>query len=156
MELTTTTQKEHLINFLDAFETDPCSDIIQLKEDKKNIYQDFVWELHQEESPNNWRYNTIFYLLDSIVNQYDFETIEDNIHEIVESQVDIYNYNLASWLSDDITRGYQKELRELNINECNMNVFDIIKLTQYEIIFDMLTMILNKNYSELFQEDNNN
>ena len=35
MELTTTTKKEHLINFLDAFETDPCSDIIQLKEDKK-------------------------------------------------------------------------------------------------------------------------
>ena len=156
MELTTTTKKEYLINFLDAFETAPCSDIIQLKEDKKNIYQDFIWELHQEESPNNWRYNIIFYLLDSVVNQYDFETIEDNIYEIVESQVDIYNYNLASWLSDDITRGYQKELRELNINECNMNVFDIIKLTQYEIIFDMLTMILNKNYSELFQEDNNN
>ncbi len=60
MELTTTTQKEHLINFLDAFETDPCSDIIQLKEEKKNIYQSFIYELHQEESPNNWRYNTIF------------------------------------------------------------------------------------------------
>ena len=75
MELTAT-KKEHLINFLDAFETDPCSDIIQLKEDKKNIYQNFIWELHQEESPNNWRYNTIFYLLDSVVNQYDFETIE--------------------------------------------------------------------------------
>ena len=37
-----------------------------------------------------------------------------------------------------------------------MNVFDIIRFIQYEIIFDMLTMILNKDYSELFQEDNNN
>ena len=151
MELTTTTQKEHLINFLDAFETDPCSDIIQLKEDKKNIYQSFIWELHQEESPNNWRYNTIFYLLDSVVNQYDFETIEDNIHEIVESQVDIYNYNLATWLSDDISRG----CIDLHIDiEGNKNVFDYIRAMQYEIIFDMLTMILNKDYSELFQEDN--
>ena len=35
-----------------------------------------------------------------------------------------------------------------------MNVFDIIRFIQYEIIFDMLTMILNKDYSELFQEDN--
>ena len=153
MELTTTTQKEHLINFLDAFETDPCSDIIQLKEDKKNIYQSFIYELHQEESPNNWRYNTIFYLLDSIVNQYDFETIEDNIHEIVESQVDIYNHNLATWLADDVLRGY-KELDYVN-KLSYQSVFDIIKLIQFEIIQDMLTMILNKNYSELFQEDNN-
>ena len=52
MELTTTTKKEHLINFLDAFETDPCSDIIQLKEDKKNIYQDF----------ENFRYFAKLYL----------------------------------------------------------------------------------------------
>lgn len=153
MELTTTTKKEHLINFLDAFETDPCSDIIQLKEDKKNIYQSFVWELHQEESPNNWRYNTIFYLLDSIVNQYDFETIEDNIHEIVESQVDIYNHNLCIWLSDDVSRGY-KELDYVN-KFSYQSVFDIIRLIQFEIIQDMLTMILNKDYSELFQEDNN-
>ena len=152
MELTTTTQKEHLINFLDAFETDPCSDIIQLKEDKKNIYQDFIWELHQEESPNNWRYNTIFYLLDSVVNQYDFETIEDSIHEIVESQVEIYNYNLATWLADDVSRGY-KELDYVN-KLSYQSVFDIIKLIQFEIIQDMLTMILNKDYSELFQEDN--
>ena len=153
MELTTTTQKQYLINFLDAFETDPCSDIIQLKEDKKNIYQSFIYELHQEESPNNWRYNTIFYLLDSVVNQYDFETIEDNLHEIVESQVDIYNHNLAIWLADDVSRGY-KELDYVN-KLSYQSVFDIIKLIQFEIIQDMLNMILNKNYSELFQEDNN-
>jgi len=153
MKLTTTTQKEHLINFLDAFETDPCSDIIQLKEDKKNIYQDFIYELHQEESPNNWRYNTIFYLLDSIVNQYDFETIEDNINEIVESQVDIYNHNLTTWLAADLSRGY-KELDYVN-KLSYQSVFDIIRLIQFEIIQDMLTIILNKDYSELFQEDNN-
>ena len=34
------------------------------------------------------------------------------------------------------------------------SVFDIIKLIQFEIIQDMLNMILNKDYSELFQEDN--
>ena len=86
------------------------------------------------------------------VNQYDFETIEDKIHEIVESQVDIYNHNLATWLADDVSRGY-KELDYVN-KLSYQSVFDIIKLIQFEIIQDMLTMILNKDYSELFQEDN--
>ena len=87
-------------------------------------------------------------MLDSVVNQYDFETIEDNIHEIVESQVDIYNHNLATWLADDISRG----CIDLHIDiEGNKNVFDYIRAMQFEIIFDMLNMILNKDYSELFQ-----
>ena len=91
-----------------------------------------------------------FYLLDSVVNQYDFETIEDSIHEIVESQVEIYNYNLATWLADDVSRGY-KELDYVN-KLSYQSVFEIIKLIQFEIIQDMLNMILNKDYSELFQE----
>ena len=50
-------------------------------------------------------------------------------------------------------QGY-KELDYVN-KLSYQSVFDIIKLIQFEIIQDMLNMILNKDYSELFQGKNN-
>ena len=43
-------------------------------------------------------------------------------------------------------RGSFRELRELNIDNPNITVFDFIRHLQYEAIYYMGSMILNKYY----------
>lgn len=144
MELTTT-KKDSLKKFYDAFIIEP-SGHIELKEESKKDYQSFVRELHQEELPNNWRYEVITDLLQNFCNEYDTENLEDVLPEIVDSLVDIYNYDLVEWLKGNIMRGSFRELRELNIDSPNMTIFDLIRQLQYEAIYDMGSMILNEYY----------
>ena len=144
MELTTA-KKDSLRKFYDAFLIQP-SGHIELKEESKKDYQSLVRKLHQEELPNNWRYEVITDLLQNFCNEYDTENLEDVLPEIVDSLVDIYNYDLVEWLKGDIMRGSFRELRELNIDSPNMTIFDLIRQLQYESIYDMGNMILNKYY----------
>ena len=149
----TTTNKEELRKFLNAFTNDPFSNV-QLKEDQKEKYQEFVRELHDDEMPNNWRYQIIFDLLHTFVNEYTDGSREDNVitddlhdhlNEIADGLVDVYNLDRARWLSDDINRGCI-DLKNLNIDEPNMTIFDLIGQAQYEAIYSMGSQILNHHY----------
>ena len=142
--ITTTNQKEQLKKFYDAFNIEPCGHI-SLKEDQKETYQDFVRELHDDELPNNWRYEIITDLLQNFVNEYDQDDLENYLHEITDSLVDIYNSDRAKWLADDINRGCI-DLKNLNIDEPNMTIFDLIGQAQYEAIYSMGYQILNHRY----------
>ena len=136
----TTTNKEELKKFLDAFTNDPCSNV-QLKEDQKEKYQDFVEELHDDEMPNNWRYQIIFDLLHNFVNEYDQDDLEGYLHEIADSLVDVYNVDRARWLADDINRGC------IEIDTKNKtSVFELIGIAQYEAIYSMGFEILHHHY----------
>ena len=140
--ITTTNQKEQLKKFYDAFNIEPCGHI-SLKEDQKETYQDFVRELHDDELPNNWRYEIITDLLQNFVNEYDQDDLENYLHEITDSLVDVYNADLIKWVSDDISRGCQ----EINIQiEGRYNLFDVIRNAQFEAIYDMGNKILNHSY----------
>ena len=142
--ITTTNQKEQLRKFLDAFTNDPCSNV-QLKEDQKEKYQEFVRELHDDEMPNNWRYQIIFDLLHNFVNEYEQDQLEDCLSEIADSLVDVYNVDRARWLADDVSRGCI-DLKNLNIDEPNMTIFDLIGQAQHEAIYSMGYQILNHQY----------
>ena len=146
----TTTNKEELKKFLDAFIWTDCSDEIYLKEDQKEKYQDFVRELHDDEFPNHWRYKMIYLLLDQFINQYDEENLEDSLHEIADSLTDVYNNCLALWLNEFNSRGCI-DLKNLNIDEPNMTIFDLIGQAQYEAIYSMGYQILNHQYQS-FEE----
>ncbi len=136
----TTTNKEELKKFLDAFTNDPCSNV-QLKEDQKEKYQDFVRELHDDEMPNNWRYQIIFDLLHNFVNEYDQDDLEGYLHEIADSLVDVYNTDRAKWLADDINRGC------IEIDTKNKtSIFELIGIAQYEAIYSMGFEILHHHY----------
>tara|TARA_R100000664_G_C2654460_1_gene73548 strand:- start:52 stop:504 length:453 start_codon:yes stop_codon:yes gene_type:complete len=148
----TTTNKEELKKFLDAFIWTDCSDEIYLKEDQKEKYQDFVRELHDDEFPNHWRYKMIYLLLDQFVNQYDLEklylneeNLEDSLHEIADSLTDVYNNCLALWLNEFNSRGCI-DLKNLDMDEPNMTIFDLIGKAQYEAIYSMGYQILNHHY----------
>ena len=148
--ITTTNQKEQLRKFYDAFIIEP-SGHIQLKEDQKETYQDFVKELHDDELPNNWRYTIITDLLQNFVNEYEQDNLEDYLSEIADSLVDVYNIDLIEWLKGDIMRGSFLEIRELNIDQPNMTIFDLIRQMQYEVIYSMGSQILNHQY-QTFEE----
>ena len=149
----TTTNKEELKKFLDAFIWTDCSDEIYLKEDQKEKYQDFVRELHDDEFPNHWRYKMIYLLLDQFINQnvscsfgkYDEENLEDSLHEIADSLTDVYNNCLALWLNEFNSRGCI-DLKNLDMDEPNMTIFDLIGKAQYEAIYSMGYQILNHHY----------
>tara|TARA_Y100000401_G_C8186309_1_gene156507 strand:+ start:74 stop:532 length:459 start_codon:yes stop_codon:yes gene_type:complete len=139
-QMITTTNKEELKKFLDAFTNDPCSNV-QLKEDQKEKYQDFVRELHDDEMPNNWRYQIIFDLLHNFVNEYDQDDLEGYLHEIADSLVDVYNTDRAKWLADDINRGC------IEIDTKNKtSIFELIGIAQYEAIYSMGFEILHHHY----------
>ena len=140
--ITTTNQKEQLRKFYDAFNIEPCGHI-SLKEDQKEKYQSFVRGLHGDELPNNWRYTIITDLLQNFVNEYDQDDLEDYLHEITDSLVDVYISDLIKWVNDDLSRGCQ----EINIQIVGRyDLFDVIRNTQYEAIYSMGYQILNHQY----------
>ena len=147
--MVTTNQVEQLRKFYDAFIIEP-SGHIQLKEDQKETYQDFVRELHDDELPNNWRYTIITDLLQNFVNEYEQDKLEDCLSEIADSLVDVYNVDRARWLADDVSRGCIN-LKNLNIDEPNMTIFDLIGQAQHEAIYSMGYQILNHQY-QTFEE----
>ena len=117
-------------------------------ENKEEI-QRFIELLHNEESPNDWRYDIIHSLLDSLLNNYDVNN-EDEAYEhidiISDSLVNVYNYGLAKWLCEDVSRGYFDSSSEISsIYEVNHSesIYGVIMKRQYEEIYTMASKIVD-------------
>tara|TARA_R100001443_G_scaffold52423_1_gene64085 strand:- start:682 stop:1149 length:468 start_codon:yes stop_codon:yes gene_type:complete len=120
-----------------------------LKEDLENKekIQNFIMDLHNEELPNDWRYDIIHSLLDSLLNNYDVNN-EDEAYEhidiISDSLVNVYNYGLAKWLCEDVSRGYfDQSLDNSEFNNDDTSIYGIIMKRQYEEIYTMASKIIN-------------
>ena len=147
---TTTTFKENLetlYNSLEQKRREPGLGCYYcLKEDLENReeIQRFIELLHNEESPNDWRYDIIHSLLNSLLNNYDVNN-EDEAYEhidiICDSLVNVYNYGLAKWLCDDVSRGYFEDLP--SIEGSDTSIYGIIMKRQYEEIYTMASKIIN-------------
>ena len=68
--------------------------------DAEEIRQNLIYPLHDEEWPNDWRYDTIHTLLCDFVDYEDRQEIEDHIHEIVDGSVDVYKRTSEDLLLD--------------------------------------------------------
>ena len=120
----------------------------------KNEYQNleiqrFIELLHNGELPNDWRYDIIHSLLDSLLNNYDVNN-EDEAYEhidiISDSLVNVYNYGLAKWLCEDVSRGYFDSSSEISsIYEVNHSesIYGVIMKRQYEEIYTMASKIVD-------------
>ena len=122
-----------------------------LKEDLENKeeIQRFIELLHNGELPNDWRYDIIHSLLDSLLNNYDVNN-EDEAYEhidiISDSLVNVYNYGLAKWLCEDVSRGYFDSSSEISsIYEVNHSesIYGVIMKRQYEEIYTMASKIVD-------------
>jgi len=116
-----------------------------LKDDLENKeeIQRFIELLHNGELPNDWRYDIIHSLLDSLLNNYDVNN-EDEAYEhldiISDSLVNVYNYGLAKWLCDDVSRGFFEDLP--SIEGSVTSIYGIIMKRQYEEIYTMASQIV--------------
>ena len=120
-----------------------------LKDDLENKeeIQRFIELLHNDEAPNDWRYDIIHSLLDQLLNQYEVNNEDeayDNIHIISDSLVNVYNYGLAKWLCEDVSRGYfDKSLDNTEFLNDDESIYGIIMKRQYEEIYTMASQIVD-------------
>ena len=154
---TTTTFKENLETLYNSlekrhreFKKNSYTSYYCLKDDLENKeeIQRFIELLHNDEAPNDWRYDIIHSLLDILLNQYDVNN-EDEAYEhidiISDSLVNVYNYGLAKWLCEDVSRGYfdQSLSNALTIIDDDTSIYAIIMKRQYEEIYTMASKIVD-------------
>ena len=108
--------------------------------DKDQIQTDLIYPLHDDELPNDWRYETIYDLLSGFVDCTDRQEIEDcHLHEIVDGLVDVYNTDLLKWVQEDLNRGYV----ESEFTTGKESIFERIAQSQYEVISQMAYQLLD-------------
>ena len=109
--------------------------------DKEHIRQDLIYPLHDDESPNDWRYDTIHSLLIDFVECDDRDEVEDRIsdHAIIDGLVDVYNADLLKWVQEDLRRGYV----ESEFTTGKESIFERIAQSQYEVISQMAFQLLD-------------
>ena len=110
----------------------------------KDFIQSLVYELHDNELPNDWRYQIIYTLLLDFVDIESSDDVQDRIHELVDGAVDIYNADLLKWVQEDLSRGYI----ESEFTTGKEGLFERITQAQYEVINQMAYKLLS------FIEDN--
>ena len=109
----------------------------------------WVGELHDDELPNDWRYETIVdictYLMDLI------EPIDEqsDVHDIAFSAADsitsIYPGELCQWLSDNTSRlSYIDEAQEEGLIAAEADTFKRLQIGQFECIKSMAVRIIER------------
>ena len=78
-----------------------------LKDESKNKYQDLIRELHMDELPNDWRYETIKNLVSSFLEYFSedefltYDNLQEALREsIADNLADYSNSCLFKWLSE--------------------------------------------------------
>ena len=118
--------------------------------DREEIQQNLIYPLHDEEWPNDWRYETIYDLLSGFVDCTDRQEIEDcHLHEIVDGLVDVYNADRIKWVQEDLRRGCV----ESDLATGKENIFELIGLAQYEVISQMAYQLLDYIDNNVEEED---
>ena len=112
----------------------------------KDNLQEIIRECHNGEFPNDWRYEIVDSIIDSLYEHFitynndpDLDDFRDRSYEIVDNLVDISNYNLAKWLSDNNSRGY---FEDDCFSNNNGGIHEQIRSRQYEEIDFIMNMLL--------------
>jgi hypothetical protein len=106
---------------------------------------EFIQELHDDELPNDWRYETIVSILDAIIDSDKDANTDDLAIGIADNLTDIYNHDLIKWYADRTDRVWYVD----NANEegmINAEADTIARLTigQNECIRSMADRIIQK------------
>ena len=96
---------------------------------------DLVRDCHDEELPNDWRYDAIVSLLFDIKNTEDLNT--DKLSDIVDGQVDTYNSDLAQWLAYMPARSAYIDAARDDFGGLDDDIFMQIKSGQYVCMMDI-------------------
>ena len=110
METTTKTLRDQLKDLNESLNQERREDnslYFFLKDESKNKYQELIRELHMDELPNDWRYETIKDLVSSFLEYYSddeeltYDNLQDALREsIADNIADYSNSCLFKWLSE--------------------------------------------------------
>lgn len=103
-----------------------------LTDDAPEWLRDAVYEAHDGEMPNDWRFETCYAILAC------FEDGSTDPGDVADSLTDVYNHDLARWLSDDVTRGCV-ELEGFQPD--TLDVWTVARAMQYETIYNMVGVL---------------
>lgn len=120
-----------------------------LLDDTSNIYGkvgNAIYKSHNENLPTDWIYNKFYYMLDAL-NGYDIENmndIENFRHEIINSNIDIYNYHLKKWTLEvyNADQYIDEALSEFSGNKSYYDVLQSGQFYQLNHIFDCITELI--------------
>ena len=110
-------------------------------EDLKNL----IHECHDDEMPNDWRYQTIVNILDRIADYGPDTDWRDSVaHEITDGCVSIYNAELGAWIAENGSRlAYCDEAMNEGLVSTDAPMSQRLGAGQYNCIKPMVDHILN-------------
>lgn len=107
----------------------------RLHGDTPEWMRDACRDAHDGEAPNDWRYDMIDSLLDSITDHDDPDDIDTS--EIADSFVPAYNAERVSWLSDNLSREDYCNRAVEEYGQTGHSIFDAVGQGMYLCIREM-------------------
>jgi hypothetical protein len=109
----------------------------------------FIRELHDDEMPNDWRYETIVdictYLMDLVEPIDEQSDVSDIAFSAADSITSIYTSELCQWLSDNTGRlSYIDDAQEEGLIAAEADTFKRLQIGQFECIKSMAVRIIER------------
>lgn len=117
--------------------------------DSDDLLIDFIRDLHDDEMPNDWRYETIVdicdYLCDLIEPIDKQSDAQDIAFSAADSITSIYTSELCQWLGDNTGRlSYIDDAQEEGLIPAEADTFKRLQIGQFECIRSMAVRIIDK------------
>lgn len=109
----------------------------------RGAYQTLIRKCHNDELPNDWRYEKIKYLVERLL-EYKKESLEDYqdiLHEVVDGCVDISTSAQFQWLADNPSRA---EFMDDSFMAESDKLSQLAAARQYEELDFMANTLLNE------------
>ena len=138
-------------------EGDDAETIWTMRDGRPDWVQELTYKAHGDFLPDDWRYKTIVYALDAIVEGGEYGTDPDHIgFEFADGMVDVYTHDRNAWLSSNLNRaGYVEEAREEGLIGDGADITEQIGVGQYEEareIFESVRQSLEDRAEELTEK----
>ena len=146
---------KHLLNQFEYLNKVECKRIVFKQSATDDIKDKFRDMIHGTDfMPDDYRFSMTVSLLERML-EYEFDTIDDLRefdHEIIDSQVDIYNHDLIKWLaSHGLRQGYCDDAME-NLGFEVSSFSHILQSGQYLEIQELFNGIIEYINSEVSDE----
>ena len=106
--------------------------------DIRDDLQTICREAHNGEMPNDWRFDTIYSIVDELqTNGWD----DDTSHELADSLTDVYTSDLLTWVAGNITRATWSDD---DLATPTTDIVKLIQVRQYDEIRLMVRVIIQE------------
>lgn len=121
----------------------------QANYDNNDELLSWLYDLHDQELPNDWRYGTIASILDALMDVdaplNEFMDHHDLVDGIASNIADIYNSDLFQWYADQPDRvGYIEEATAEGLISEDADTIARLSIGQYECISSMAHRIIDR------------